>query len=709
MTTTQLPSPFGRSPPPSYSHQCHNSTPFPKAPLSRYLSCLFSGNGTAFRSSGNGTAFRSRGGLHVLSSGNWPSPPRAFQSRAPEDEIMNLKEQFPAQSEIKIFDGDVSNHFHVQTLRNFPKEKLKGEVVAVRFDSTLVLDISCTKAELVNKALYTIKYLYGAGAKVLLLSSWGQSNDPILISTETFADYLSSILQLKVLPANCVSDFGQLNVKNMRKGDILLFENLTKFKGERANCLDFSRKLSAGVGVFVNDDFSVAHKILASTVGISRFCYSSVAGFHFEEELHQLASIAESTRRPYIAVIGGGKFLEKRTLLHILALKCDGLMFVGMMAFQIMHALGLSVPMNLVDHDSFKEVLELVELAKDRNIEIIFPDDFWCVDSRHPRVVDLFPNDGILPGWTPVDLGPISLENIFSRLLKYKKVLLIGPMNIRSSGQDVQGVPKLAIILGRISGMGCEVVVVGNANFQTFVGTKQWQDSFLSYKHFENASVIWEFLKGRTLPGVAALDRAYPFDLDWGAVFSDPTQPLVVDIGSGNGLFLLRMARRWQTSNFLGLEINRKLVARCLDDAFRCGVKNVYFIATNATSTFRSIISSYRGKLVLVSIQCPNPDFNKTDHRWKMVQRMLVDAIIDLLVADGKVFLQSDIEDIARRMKEEFVMYGKGKLALDRDHHGGWIKENPFGVRSDWEQHVLDRGAPMYRVLLRKVHNNGNS
>ncbi|GJZ75080.1 phosphoglycerate kinase, cytosolic-like protein isoform X1 [Tanacetum coccineum] len=166
---------------------------------------------------------------------------------------------------------------------------------------------------------------------------------------------------------------------------------------------------------------------------------------------------------------------------------------------------------------------------------------------------------------------------------------------------------------------------------------------------------------------------------------------------TGNGLFLFGMTSKRKDMNFLGLEMNGKLVKRCLEAVHQSGLKNGYFIETNATSTFRSIVSSYPGKLVLASIQCPNPDFNKPEHRWKMVQRSLIEAIEDMLSSDGKVFLQSDIEAVALRMKQQFL---KHKFTVD--HQEEWLMENPFGVQSDWEQHVLGRGAPMYRLMLSK-------
>ncbi|KAH9301814.1 hypothetical protein KI387_013397, partial [Taxus chinensis] len=127
-----------------------------------------------------------------------------------------------------------------------------------------------------------------------------------------------------------------------------------------------------------------------------------------------------------------------------------------------------------------------------------------------------------------------------------------------------------------------------------------------------------------------------PTKLDWRIIFRNPSQPLVVDIGSGNGLFSLRMAQIYEHLNFLGLEINSKLVVHSLACAQELRLMNVHFVSTNATTSFHSIISSYPGALYLVSIQCPNPDFVDPEHRWRMVQRSLVEAIIELICKEGK-------------------------------------------------------------------------
>jgi phosphoglycerate kinase len=114
---------------------------------------------------------------------------------------------------------------------------------------------------------------------------------------------LSSLLQLQVIPVDGAPGLTSFKMEEWVQNNIILFENLLSFRGEVANCNDFSQKLASGATIFVNDSFSLSHKILASTVGITRFCYASLAGFHFEEELTRLIKITDTTRRPYIAIV----------------------------------------------------------------------------------------------------------------------------------------------------------------------------------------------------------------------------------------------------------------------------------------------------------------------------------------------------------------------------------------------------------------------
>ncbi|KZV26049.1 hypothetical protein F511_13927 [Dorcoceras hygrometricum] len=607
-------------------------------------------------------------------------------------------------------DGAKIIHFpHVQTLRNIPKVEILEKIVMVILDSIILLNENEDQSPTAN-ALYTIKYLYEAGARVIMVGSWSETTNCSLpsgsyLSTEFVADYLASVLELKVVPVKFSDRHKHPGIEESKNYDILLLENLFYLKGELANCSKFAKELATGVDIVVNDAFSQSHKVLASTVGIASFCPAYVAGFYFEEGLSKLKKLIWTGESPYMAIIGGGNLADKAAALQILTSTCDGLVFVGSLAFQIMHVLGVPVPMEFVELGALKDAIIIVESAKSRNIPLVFPRDVWCVNNHNPEQLEIFSVTSITKGWQPVDIGPRSLQDMVYLLSKCKRILWIGPLKFNSLYQGSGGTFKLAEELDTLKMSSCSITFVGNMQFKELLSKSK---SFSEDNFVKNAAVVWEFLKGRKLPGLEALDRAYPFHVDWDIAYCDPMRPLVVDIGSGNGLFLFGMARRITDMNFLGLEIKAKLVDRCLNEIHRLGIQNVHFITANATSTLRSIVSSYPGALVLVSIQCPNPDFNKPDNRWRMLQRSLVEAIADRLVIGGKVFLQSDIEAVALRMKKEFIEHGKGKLALLNNDEaktdgGQWLKENPFEVPSDWERHVLDRGDPMYRLLLVKV------
>lgn len=310
---------------------------------------------------------------------------------------------------------------HIQTLSRFPKEELLGKVVMVRFDSTIFLgeELDLSSRSVCN-AIYTIKYLHRVGAKVILVSDWSMRFDSKLLSADSFADILSSALQNKVVMTRCISRSILLKREDLEKADIHLFENLSEYKEEVANCSKFAELLSSVVDIFVNDSFPQCHKILASTVGICRFCNACIAGFAFEESLRQLKNIAKTNNKPYVAIIGGGNLRDKAAALSFLASRCDALVFIGLMSFQIMHALGRSVPSNLIERGAHEAALGITKFAHLQNVQILFPKDFWCMNHDNPEKMGIFPADGLIDGWEPIDVGPRSLDDINSLVMNSK-------------------------------------------------------------------------------------------------------------------------------------------------------------------------------------------------------------------------------------------------------------------------------------------------
>ncbi|OVA18355.1 tRNA (guanine-N-7) methyltransferase [Macleaya cordata] len=199
---------------------------------------------------------------------------------------------------------------------------------------------------------------------------------------------------------------------------------------------------------------------------------------------------------------------------------------------------------------------------------------------------------------------------------------------------------------------------------------------------------------------------------NWNQVFRDSTLPLMVDIGSGNGRFLVWLAKRSpETKNYLGLEIRHKLVERAQFWVKELALGNIYFMFANATVSFEQLVSTYPGPLAFVSILCPDPHFKKRHHKRRVVQKHLVDSVLKHLRPGGQVFIQSDVLDVALDMRNQFDARADILQHIDDVDQGecvnlcdaeGWLLSNPMGIRTEREIHAEFEGARIYRRMYQK-------
>ncbi|CAN8300347.1 unnamed protein product [Cochlearia groenlandica] len=187
----------------------------------------------------------------------------------------------------------------------------------------------------------------------------------------------------------------------------------------------------------------------------------------------------------------------------------------------------------------------------------------------------------------------------------------------------------------------------------------------------------------------------------WDEVYKDPSLPLMVDIGSGSGRFLLWLAKKnVESRNYLGLEIRQKLVKRANFWVNELGLSNAHFKFANATVSFEQLITSYPGPLEFVSILCPDPHFKKRHQKRRVVQKPLVDSILRNLKPGGKIFVQSDVLEVAQDMKDQFDEVLGHDDTVDTEN--GWLMENPMGIRTEREIHAEYEGARIYKRLYHK-------
>ncbi|KAI7755140.1 hypothetical protein M8C21_026010 [Ambrosia artemisiifolia] len=197
---------------------------------------------------------------------------------------------------------------------------------------------------------------------------------------------------------------------------------------------------------------------------------------------------------------------------------------------------------------------------------------------------------------------------------------------------------------------------------------------------------------------------------NWEDVFEDPKLPLVVDIGSGSGRFLMWLAKKNPGSkNYLGLEIRKKLVTRAEKWVKELALSNIHFLFANASISFKQLISTYPGPLMLVSILCPDPHFKKRHHKRRVLQKPLVEAIVDGLMPGGQVFIQSDVLEVAIDMRRHLDAESDKLVHVDSVDSSllcddaGWLKSNPMGIRTEREIHAEFEGAKIYRRMYQKL------
>ncbi|MBW4652500.1 MAG: tRNA (guanosine(46)-N7)-methyltransferase TrmB [Kaiparowitsia implicata GSE-PSE-MK54-09C] len=184
---------------------------------------------------------------------------------------------------------------------------------------------------------------------------------------------------------------------------------------------------------------------------------------------------------------------------------------------------------------------------------------------------------------------------------------------------------------------------------------------------------------------------------DWAQVYGDLTRPLLLDIGCARGRFDLELAQAWADWNILGLEIRESLVVQANEGAQQMGLTNLHYLFCNANTSLQSILRSLPpGKLQWVTIQFPDPWFKKRHQKRRVVQPQVVALIAEFLAAEGRVFLQSDVEEVLLEMGDRFQEHPAFTQLSGIPQH----TPNPFPIATEREQSTLDNGTPVYRMVF---------
>ena len=379
--------------------------------------------------------------------------------------------------------------------------QVTGKRVLVRADLNVPLDEArqITDDTRVRAALPTIEFLREKEAKVILCSHLGRPKGSVVegLRLTPVARRLSELLGVEVTMApDCVGTEVERIVAAMQPGDVVLLENLRFDPGERANDSGFAKRLAALANIFVNDAFGTAHRAHASTEGVTHFL-PAVAGFLIEREIEFLGNALADPRRPFVAILGGAKVSGKIGVIENLLPKVDRLIVGGGMANTFLKAQGHQVGDSLVEDDKLDLARNLLQRAGEKlvlPVDVVIADVF-ASDANH-RVV---PADQVPTEWRILDIGPQSVQRLAETLEGAKTVVWNGPMGVFEFPAFAAGTMAVAKILAGLDA----TTIIGGGESVAAVREAGLSEAMTHVSTGGGASL--EFLEGRTLPGVAAL------------------------------------------------------------------------------------------------------------------------------------------------------------------------------------------------------------
>jgi phosphoglycerate kinase len=394
-----------------------------------------------------------------------------------------------------------------RTLQSLDTGGIEGKRALVRVDFNCpVKDGAVTDNTRIRAALPTLDFLRSRGARLVLLSHLGRPKGSrnLKYSLEPVVKELERLLGSPVtFLRDPLSEQAVTETRRLPRGAVAIAENTRFFPGEESNDPELAARFAALGDFYVNDAFGSAHRAHASTEAVARLLKPAVSGFLMQRELQYLGDALHRPRRPFVAVLGGAKISGKIDLISALLPKVDHVLLGGAMACTFFAAMGLETGNSLIEPDR----IELARrLLADSGGKLVVPSG--AVVAREVKAgaeTRTVPRDRIPEGWAVYDIDPATEKDFAARIQRAGTVFWNGPMGVFETPPFDHGTLAIARGMAAATGAGA-ITVVGGGDSAAAVTQAGLEDSITHVSTGGGASL--EFLEGKTLPGVAALDEA---------------------------------------------------------------------------------------------------------------------------------------------------------------------------------------------------------
>lgn len=384
----------------------------------------------------------------------------------------------------------------------------KKALVRVDFNVPLNDRLEITDDTRIKATIPTIKKILTDGGSCILMSHLGRPKDgPVeKYSLKHLVAPLSLILGVQVKFADdCIGQQATDLAADLKPGEVLLLENLRFYKEEEKGDVAFAEKLSKLGDVWVNDAFGTAHRAHASTAVIGQFFTDKICGKVMQAEIDNAQHILESAEKPFTAIMGGAKISDKILIIERLLDTVDNLIIGGGMTYTFTKALGGKIGKSLLEADKQELALEILKKAKEKGVNIIMPLDNVCADSFSNDANRQTVDTGLIPdGWEGLDIGPKSIELFIETIKNSKTILWNGPMGVFEFPNFAIGTNAIAEAVVAATEENNAFSLIGGGDSASAINNAGMGDR-VSYVSTGGGALL-EYMEGKVLPGVAALD-----------------------------------------------------------------------------------------------------------------------------------------------------------------------------------------------------------